>query len=211
MKNLISIVQVIIILFSILSCQKGIDIPIPPSDPDPVDSTQKEPEENLPYANVFYPKDTSKGAMYAVKNNHPKKFVATCNCYFYPKEVPAKIYIGGSTSLDPWPRVYNYEIFTFGGYELNYNINQIPTVYYNNNKVVYRTLQHDTFESYYLLDTSYRRNVFRFIKLDTSLDIAEGEFNVQYKLDRLYDSTAVNPPSVIRLANGRFWCKLQRR
>jgi len=193
------------------SCHKGTDINHPPPDPEPVDTTKKEPEDKLPYANVFYPKDTSKGAMYAIKNNHPRRFAATCNCYYYANENPTYIFVAGATSLDPWPRVYNYENFGLGLYLLNYNPQQIPVTYSDKYILKYRTVQHDTDESEYRLDTSYHKQFFRFTSIDTIHDRAEGEFNVQYKLYQIYDSiAAVNPPSVIRLANGRFWCKLKR-
>ncbi|MBK7810349.1 MAG: hypothetical protein IPI50_03760 [Saprospiraceae bacterium] len=73
-------------------------------------------------------------------------------------------------------------------------------------------MQHDTEESEYRLDTSYHKQNFKFTSIDTINDRAQGEFNVQYKLYQIIDSArAANTPSVIRLANGRFWCKLQRR
>ncbi len=211
-KNLSSILLIIIIHYSISSCHKGSDNTTPTPDPDPVDSTQKEPVDKLPYANVFYPKDTSRGAMYAIKNNHPRKFAATCNCYYYAKKNPAYIFVAGSTSLDPWPRVYNYEIFGLGPHPLNYDPQQIPITYSTNSILQYLTVQHDTPESEYRLDTSYHKQNFQFTSIDTIQDRAEGVFNVQYKLYQIIDSTgAANTPSVIRLANGRFWCKLQRR
>ncbi|MBK7231144.1 MAG: hypothetical protein IPH93_02425 [Saprospiraceae bacterium] len=209
--HLIFIIIVTVSLFS--SCHEGTDVNQPLPDPDPVDSTQIEPQDKLPYANVFYPQDTSKGAMYAIKNNHPRRFAATCDCYYYAKEKPAYIFVAGSTSLDPWPRVYNYEIFGLGGpYPLNYDPQQIPTTYSDIYILKYITVQHDTEESEYRLDTSYHNQNFQFTSIDTIQDRAEGVFNVQYKLYQIIDSTgAANTPSVIRLANGRFWCKLQRR
>lgn len=194
-----------------ISCNDPSDPLHPNPDPDPIDTTNSEPEDKLPFANVFYPQDTSKGVMYATKNNNPSKFVATCYCFSKLNQDTPTIYIGGVTSTDPWPRVYNYEIFGLGLYPLSDESFQIQPRYSGKYDLSYITVQHDTPESEYLLDTSYKKQLFQFTKIDTVNDRAEGKFNIQYRLFKIQDSVAaVNPPSIIRLANGRFWCKLQR-